>query len=46
MEGLIGRICKPMRLKPAAAGRRRAARAEQDEAGQKSRKDLKRFEKI
>ena len=24
MEGLIGRICKPMRLKPAAAGRRRA----------------------
>ena len=36
MEGLIGRICKPMRLKPAAAGRRRAARAEQGEAGQKS----------
>ena len=36
MERLIGRICKPMRLKPAAAGRRRAASAEQGEAGQKS----------
>jgi hypothetical protein len=40
MERLIRRIFNPMRLKPAAAGRRRAARAEQGEAAQKDLKKL------
>ena len=43
MEGLIGRICKPMRLKPAAAGRRRASARG---ARRGWTKDLKRFEKF
>jgi hypothetical protein len=46
MEGLIGRICKPMRLKPAAAGRRRARGlgVEGGEGG--CTKDLKNLKKL